>query len=234
LPRCVIARDVASKTTRIARLQLPSVAAGRSAPAPPRLARVWRAGAVCMMRQFSCTHTRRAAAGVRLLFALVPCFAPVTLRAQVKVPTVQRVAMPVADWRRAWVGTWAIEFTLDRMRGGPGGSEKWRLTPGKRVSGVLVLADTLTGRDTALVVAHMNVDFRPMLGRPMSCLSADTQAVSLDRTGERVMLRFTPGAFDCGFGGDLKLLAREASGAWTEDSFAGPIATGQIRMTRRR
>jgi hypothetical protein len=150
-------------------------------------------------------------------------------------------AVPLSnqDWRQALVGTWRTEFNVDsmvRLHGGEDGQWSWRAPlDTATVKGTLVLGDTLVGTGNGRGLrAHLAVDFRPALGRQMSCLGV-TKGLAASRTGARsVRLWFTPGAHDCGFGGLGEQRGDTIAGTWSEGSIAGIISTGRFRLVRSR
>jgi hypothetical protein len=76
------------------------------------------------------------------------------------------------------------------------------------------------------------VDFTPLLGRQMSCFEPTPRSTGVDRQGDTVTFRFTPGVADCGFGASGVLHGDSLFGSWEETSFIGPVAAGRFVMTR--
>ena len=141
------------------------------------------------------------------------------------------------DPRRAYLGQWEIEFTLDSLID-PVASPvaKWRWsTRGdgpERIMGSLTVKDSLTGREGRFLRSNLDIDFVPLLGRSMSCFRSGPGALDVSEDRGQTVLWFTPGAFDCGFSGRGELRSDSVVGAWSESSIAGPIATGHFQMRR--
>ena len=127
-------------------------------------------------------------------------------------------------------GLWAITFRLDSMRA-PGTSPLgWQRGSIREVEGRFRLTDS-TSRGGA-VRSSLDVDFTPLLGRPMSCFEPRPRTTGVERRGDTVTFRFTPAVADCGFGGSGVLRGDSLVGSWDETSFAGPVAAGRFVMTR--
>jgi hypothetical protein len=128
----------------------------------------------------------------------------------------------------ALVGQWSIQFALDSTRQGGSGWTRMQVAP---VAGTLRIDSAIVGRGWQR--ALMTVDFRPLLGRPMSCYTPGAQGVIVTRPDSlKWQIWFTPATVDCGF--DAWAVARGDTlrGVWTETSFAGAIATGGFEMAR--
>lgn len=125
-------------------------------------------------------------------------------------------------------GVWRVVFRLDSVRA-PAGSG-WGRGSFREVQGRLGLTDSTTS-DNA-VRSSIDVDFTPLLGRQMSCFDPRPRSTGVERRGDTVTFRFTPGVADCGFGARGVLRGDTLIGSWDETSFAGPVAAGRIVMTR--
>ena len=125
-------------------------------------------------------------------------------------------------------GLWTIVFRLDSVRApaGPG----WQRGSSREAQGRLRLTDSTTSGD--VVRSSIDVDFTPLLGRQMSCFEPRPRSTGVERRGDTVSFRFTPGAADCGFGASGVLRGDSLIGSWGETSFAGPVAAGRFVMTR--
>lgn len=127
-------------------------------------------------------------------------------------------------------GLWTIVFRLDSVRA-PGGSPSgWQRGSLREVQGRLRLTDSTTSGDA--VRSSIDVDFTPLLGRQMSCFDPRPRTTGVERRGDTVMFRFTPGVADCGFGATGVLRGDSLVGSWDETSFAGPVTAGRFVMTR--
>lgn len=126
------------------------------------------------------------------------------------------------------VGLWTIVFRLDSVRAPAGAG--WQRGSFREVQGRLRLTDSTTTGDA--VRSSIDVDFTPLLGRQMSCFDPRPRSTGVDRRGDTVTFRFTPGVADCGFGASGVLRGDSLIGSWDETSFAGPVAAGRVVMTR--
>jgi hypothetical protein len=128
----------------------------------------------------------------------------------------------------ALVGQWTIQFALDSIRR-PG--PEWTRVKVGPVHGTLRIDSALVGRGWQR--AMMTVDFRPLLGRQMSCYAPGAQGVIVTRPDSmNWQIWFTPAAVDCGFDAWAVAHRDTLRGVWTETSFAGAIATGGFEMVR--
>ena len=128
------------------------------------------------------------------------------------------------------VGLWTITFRLDSVRA-PGGSRSgWQRGSLREVQGRLRLTDSSASGNA--VRSSIEVDFTPLLGRQMSCFEPTPRSTGVDRQGDTVTVRFTPGVADCGFGASGVLRGDSLIGRWEETSFIGPVAAGRFVMTR--
>ena len=125
-------------------------------------------------------------------------------------------------------GLWTIVFRLDSVRT-PGGSG-WQRGSFRDVQGRFRLTDSTTSGNA--VRSSIDVDFTPLLGRQMSCFEPRPRSTGVERRGDTVSFRFTPGVADCGFGASGVLRGDSLVGSWDETSFAGPVAAGRLVMTR--
>lgn len=116
--------------------------------------------------------------------------------------------------RRTLLGTWNVEFQLDNAS----------------AHGTLTLSDSNAG----VFHSNLQVEFVPLLGRPMSCFDPRPTTTTVSRDGDVTFLGFTPGAADCGFGAQGTFLGDSLIGTWSEESFRGPVASGRFRMVRTR
>lgn len=127
-------------------------------------------------------------------------------------------------------GLWTIVFRLDSVRA-PGGSPSgWQRGSFREVQGQLRLTDSTTSGGA--IRSSIDVDFTSLLGRQMSCFDPRPHTTGVERRGDTVTFRFTPGVADCGFGASGVLRGDSLIGSWDETSFAGPVAAGRFVMTR--
>jgi hypothetical protein len=142
--------------------------------------------------------------------------------------------LQAGDFRQAYLGEWHIEFALDSTRDPAVRPEAW--TPAAdtsaQVAGKLQVQDSLLGPDHRALAAIYEIDFGPLLGRPMSCLVPGASGLQVAEKDGRVSLWFTPGAFDCGFSGWAPLGDDTLTGAWEETSIGGPVARGRFWIWR--
>lgn len=127
-------------------------------------------------------------------------------------------------------GLWTIAFRLDSVRS-PGGSPAiWVRGSFREVQGRLRLTDS--AETVGAVRSSIDMDFTPLLGRQMSCFEPRPRSTGVERRGDTLTFRFTPGVADCGFGGSGVLRGDSLIGSWDETSFAGPVTAGRFVMTR--
>src|SRR5262249_15617468 len=83
-------------------------------------------------------------------------------------------------------------------------------------------------------IGTIQVDFAPLLGRPMSCLDSTVAPSARLTTPDSVLVSFTPGVADCGFSAVGRIVADTIIATWSETSFIGPVAGGPLRMVKQR
>ena len=142
--------------------------------------------------------------------------------------------LPSRDTRHAYVGSWQVTFALDSTRDPLRRPAEWVPAPdtAKRIVGTLDVRDSLVGTRRSVLAATFEIDFVPLLGRPMSCLVPDGSGLQVTEEGGRATLWFTPGAFDCGFSGWATRSADTVVGTWEETSIVGGVARGRFWMWR--
>jgi hypothetical protein len=95
-----------------------------------------------------------------------------------------------------------------------------------------VLGRTPNGGSRELI-GGVQVDFAPMLGRQVSCLSQDGPPPRLFfASPDSITVAFTPGAADCGLWATGRVRDDVVSGTWSEPTFAGHGLGGRFRMVR--
>jgi hypothetical protein len=127
-------------------------------------------------------------------------------------------------------GLWTVVFRLDSVRTAGSAPPGWQRGSFREVQGRLRLSDTTAGGDA--VRSSIDIDFTPLLGRQMSCFEPRPGTTGVERRGDTVTFRFTPGVADCGFGASGVLRGDSLIGSWDETSFIGPVAGGRFVMTR--
>jgi hypothetical protein len=119
------------------------------------------------------------------------------------------------------VGAWTMAFQL--------GSPTSPL-----VFGSLVVSDQHDPQRPAFLVAEFSADFRPLLGRQMSCLQTPQPALVQLQDSISILLALTPDAADCGLVADGQFAANAFSGMWVEPSVtAQPQSSGTFTMWRK-
>lgn len=84
------------------------------------------------------------------------------------------------------------------------------------------------------LVAEFRADFRPLLGRQVSCLQTPQPALVRLRDSTSIALALTPDAADCGLVADGQFAANTFSGAWVEPSITSqPESSGTFTMWRK-
>jgi len=126
-------------------------------------------------------------------------------------------------------GLWTVVFRLDSVRA-PGTSPAWQRGSLLETQGRLRLTDSTTSGN--VVRSSIDLDFTPLLGHQISCFEPRPRATGVDRQGDTVTFRFTPGTADCGFGASGVMRGDSLIGSWDETSFIGPVAAGRFVMTR--
>ena len=137
------------------------------------------------------------------------------------------LATASTDVSRGLLGDWTVEFRLDSVRS----TGHWQPGSFATTRGTLRLTDSLSGQAN-WYRSTIQLSFDSLLGRPMSCFDPRPTATVVDRSGEQVMLRFTPNGADCGFGASGILRGDSLVGSWDETGFAGPQVMGRFRMVR--
>jgi hypothetical protein len=84
------------------------------------------------------------------------------------------------------------------------------------------------------LVAEFRADFRPLLGRQVSCLQTPQPALVQLRDSASIYLALTPDAADCGLLADGQFAANTFTGAWVEPSITSqPQSSGTFTMWRK-
>jgi hypothetical protein len=84
------------------------------------------------------------------------------------------------------------------------------------------------------LVAEFSADFRPLLGRQVSCLSTPQPALVHLQDSVSLLLALTPDAADCGLVAFGQFSANTFTGAWLEPSVTSlPQSSGTFTMWRK-
>jgi len=119
------------------------------------------------------------------------------------------------------VGAWMMSFQV--------GS---RTSP--LVFGSLVISDQHDPQHPEFLAAEFSADFRPLLGRQVSCLQTPQPALVQLRDSTSIYLALTPDAADCGLVADGQFTANTFTGAWIEPSITSqPQSSGTFTMWRK-
>jgi hypothetical protein len=151
-------------------------------------------------------------------------------------PPREAVSVPTDDWRSRMIGKWQVRFYVDSAKGVDREAPN-RLggASGDSAIGILQLYDTLPSGGGIELLSELDLDFTPVLGRPISCVPRRRATVGLAGSIDSFDLDFTPGVADCGFVAQVFRPTNQRDsliGTWYEDSFAGPVVLGRFRMTR--
>jgi len=120
-------------------------------------------------------------------------------------------------------GTWNIAFRLDSAL----------LRP--PAVGSLVVSDQYDPLHTEYLTAALQVDFRPLLGRQVSCLYPLQASLVQPRDSGVAYFWFTPQAADCGLYAVGRFDRQEFHGEWGEPSATSQLLShGTFRMWRQR
>lgn len=133
-------------------------------------------------------------------------------------------------------GIWRIQFILDSLpfwdtSATPPRARVLTTFQDSVVIGVLVVYPDSSGHRLPFRT-EFAADFRPVLGRPMSCYRPGTGVLDARRRDGAVWLDFGPRSFDCGLVAVGQLVGDTLRGRWYEDKPAG--ARGRVEMVRLR
>ena len=118
-------------------------------------------------------------------------------------------------------GGWTVAFQL--------GTAKSPL-----VYGSLVISSQHDPQSPAYLVAQFTADFRPLLGRQVSCLQTPQAALVQLRDSVSISLALTPDAADCGLAAEGQYAANTFTGNWVEPSITSqPQSSGTFTMWRK-
>jgi hypothetical protein len=131
---------------------------------------------------------------------------------------------PTASDSQTLAGDWTLEFQFDSLRS----AGAWSPASQQATQGTLHLDDS-----DGVTHSSIQVDFKTLLGREMSCFDPRPTSTVISHSGESTSLHFTPGAADCGLTAFGKFYGDSLVGTWEETSFIGPVALGRFRMIRK-
>ena len=173
------------------------------------------------------SNPRATRTGGTLLRRLIRAALPIALVAGC---TATPPSEPVTPSVHSLAGRWEIVFALDSQLASRDEDPliRWRRAPD---SAVVLGTLELTG-DSARLRGNMSVDFTSLLGRQMSCYQPGEREISTAWDSDIVVIGFTPGAADCGFGAKGVVAGDTVRGFWSETSFLGPMAAGRFLMRR--
>jgi len=138
---------------------------------------------------------------------------------------------PAAGTAETFTGEWQAEFTLDSVRSADS-LRTWSSRNAPAARGTIRFPVTVDEREEHDVT--MTVDFRPLLGRQMSCYEPGPLTIQVMRIDSASWtLLFTPRVADCGFAASARRVGDTLRGEWSETSLIGPIAQGRLQMMRR-
>jgi hypothetical protein len=104
------------------------------------------------------------------------------------------------------------------------------------VEGKVFLTDTVVevSRDLGIegLLADVQVDFTPVLGRQISCLRDGRGIIYVEITETAVYLNFTPYGEDCGLVAYGAWRGDSIAGEWREPAYVAENATGRFVMKR--
>ena len=144
--------------------------------------------------------------------------------------TAAPVSEPVTPSAHSLAGRWEVVFALDSQLASRDEDPllRWRRAPDSTV----VLGTLELAGDSVRLHGTMAVDFTSLLGRQMSCYQPGAREISTAWDSDVVVIGFTPGAADCGFGAKGVVTGDTVRGFWSETSFIGPTAAGRFLMRR--
>jgi len=116
------------------------------------------------------------------------------------------------------VGAWTMSFQIGT-----------RTSP--LVFGSLIVSDQHDPQRPDFLAAEFSADFRPLLGRQVSCLQTPQPALVQLRDSTTIYLALTPDAADCGLVADGHFAANTFTGIWVEPSITSqPQSSGTFTM----
>ncbi len=99
------------------------------------------------------------------------------------------------------------------------------------VFGSLVVSNQHDQQRPDFLVAGFSADFRPLLGRQVSCLQTPQRALVQVVDSISIFLALTPDAADCGLAADGRFAANTFTGEWVEPSITSqPASSGTFTM----
>lgn len=119
------------------------------------------------------------------------------------------------------IGAWTMAFQVG--------------TPNSPLAfGTLVVSNQHDQQRPDFLVAEFSADFRPLLGRQVSCLETPQASLVQLRDSLSIVLALTPDAADCGLAADGRFAANTFTGQWVEPSVTSlPQSSGTFTMWRK-
>jgi hypothetical protein len=96
----------------------------------------------------------------------------------------------------------------------------------------VAFADTVMRHGPKGLVADVQFDLAPLLGRPVTCLRAGRVVVPVEIKEASVHILFTPYAHDCGLVADGTIQGDTIVGEWREPAYYAYTASGGFVMKR--
>ena len=158
--------------------------------------------------------------------------------------------LKASDWRRAYVGTWAIALVLDSLRKPMTEADSTRppLVPAEPqeawIEGTLHISDSTLGQDDPPILARLDLDmsqlpeyvrfssgaaYIPAGSRP---LAFGGDGIALHRHKGSVYISFTPRVMDYWWGLIAPLRGDSLVGRWEEESWGSVLACGRFKLAR--
>ncbi len=152
-----------------------------------------------------------------------------------KSPPATPTRLAHSDSRQQIVGTWLVRFTLDSVcmvqENGLRCSQS--APPDLSVEGQVVFTDTTMKNGPKGLVADLQFDLTPLLGRPVTCFRAGRGVIPVEVKAASVFIVFTPRAADCGLVAEGQLNTDTLVGEWREPAFVAYTAAGRFVISRR-
>lgn len=177
------------------------------------------------------------------LLSLASCFAVLGCVPQSKglAPRGWEVLpLPEESAERRLVGSWEIIFGLDSTiqldtSAMPPVIRRVPYSSKRVISGQLIIQDSLIQpflNGPLLLLADIDIDFTPLLGRQISCLMPANRAIAARISEDTLTVSLTPLAADCGLAASGQLFADSAVGDWVEPAYSGYRSSGSFVMRR--
>jgi len=148
-------------------------------------------------------------------------------------------SVPPAVVPEAIAGEWTVFFAADSIRDVVNSNPPiitWRTPPERWIQGTLSIQSGSVWRDSTLrrrgmIPARFSIDFRPLLGRQVSCYDPGDGWIATFAYRDSLDIAFVPGG-DCGLRARGRQHGDSITGRWFEDSYLCCSAYGRFRMVR--